>query len=147
MRAGKNPADTLRQVRSEGLDPTFGALAAQFLADIENPLSDEYRRSADQYRANLNRHVLPKWRNRDYRSISRGDVVKLVSGIVKAGAPVQANRIQSLIGRIFSYALDAGHVTSHPAVRLKKRGKEGVGHRVLSDAEISLIGGASFIHR
>ena len=42
-------------------------------------------------------------------------------------------------GRGFSFAIDADLLEANPATRIKKRGVENVGRRVLSDAEISLF--------
>ena len=97
------------------------------------------KRSADADEANLNRHVLPKWKGRAFASISRGDVIELIERLIAAGTPTMANRIHSLASVIFSFAIDAGLATVNPCARLKKRGVERAGRRVLSDAEIRLF--------
>jgi integrase len=66
-------------------------------------------------------------------------VIELVEKLVTAGKPIMANRVQSLVSTIFGFAIDAGLVTANPCSRLKKRGQENVGHRVLSDDEIRLF--------
>ena len=95
-----------------------------------------FKRSADADERNLRLHVLPIWERRRYDHIERADVIELVEGIVKAGSPVQANRVQALISMIFSFAIDAGLVKSNPCSRLRKRGAENQETRVLSDSEI-----------
>jgi Tripartite tricarboxylate transporter family receptor len=50
-----------------------------------------------------------------------------------------ANRVQSLVSTVFTFAVDAGLVEFNPCHRLRKRGVENVGRRVLSDAEIRLF--------
>ena len=52
------------------------------------------------------------------------DVIELVEGMVKAGSPVQANRVQALISMIFSFAVDADLMEANPCSRLRKRGAE-----------------------
>ena len=47
--------------------------------------------------------------------------------------------MQALISKIFSFAVDASLRDDHPCHRLKKRGAEKAGRRVLSDAEIPLF--------
>ena len=59
--------------------------------------------------------------------------------MVAKGSPIQANRVQALISKIFSFALDAELVTANPCARLKKRSKEVRATRVLSDEEIRLF--------
>ena len=88
---------------------------------------------------------------RAYASIKRADVIELVEDLVSNGTPTLANRIQSLISTVFTFALDAGLVEFNPCHRLRKRGQENVGRRVLSDAEIRLfwrgIVGSPLTHR
>jgi site-specific recombinase XerD len=63
----------------------------------------------------------------------------LSSGVVAKGSPIQANRVQALLSKVFSFALDAELVTTNPCARLKKRSKETTATRVLSDNEIRLF--------
>src|SRR5262249_39580549 len=88
---------------------------------------------------NLKLHVLPKWKSKQIDSIRRADVIELVEGIVADGKPVLANRVQALISSIFSFALDADVIAANPCARLRKRGEEIAGTRVLSDDEIRLF--------
>jgi integrase len=90
-------------------------------------------------RRNLKIHVLPKWGERDFRTIRRADVIELIESIVSAGKHTTGNRVHSLISKIFSFAIDADLLENHPAARFKKRGVENVGRRVLSDDEIRLF--------
>jgi integrase len=66
-------------------------------------------------------------------------VIALVEGVIAAGKPTLANRVQALISKVFSFAIDASLRDDHPCHRLKMRGVERVGRRVLSDAEIPLF--------
>ena len=119
------------------------ARQAKILRRACRALSREHARrrkrshSVDQ--RNLKNHVLPRWKNRAYASIKRADVIELVEDLVSNGTPTLANRIQSLISTVFTFALDAGLVEFNPCHRLRKRGQENVGRRVLSDAEIRLF--------
>jgi integrase len=85
---------------------------------------------------NLRKHVLPLWGNRRFDEIERRDVIALVEGLVTAGKPVLANRVQALISTIYSFALDADLVSANPCARLRRRGVEKAGERVLSDTEL-----------
>jgi integrase len=133
--SGINPTERKRRERADATGKTFGALAARYLAEHAR----RKKRTADQDEANLKRHVLPKWKSRSYASIGRADVIELVEGLVKAGKPVQANRIQSLISSVFSFAIDSALLSANPCSRLRKRGAERAGRRVLSDPEIQLF--------
>jgi integrase len=132
---GGNPADRKRRDRDTAGSRSFGALAERYLAEHAR----RHKRSHGADERNLRLHVLPRWKNRAYASIRRADVIELVEGLVSAGKPTLANRVQSLISGIFTFALDADLVEANPCHRLRKRGVENVGRRVLGDPEIRLF--------
>ena len=90
---------------------------------------------------NLKKHVLPKWAgaNRDYRHIRRADAIELIEGIVADGKQTAANRVHALVSKILLFAVDADEIEANPLNRLRKRGKEGVGRRMLSLAEVPIF--------
>lgn len=133
--AGKNPVEDKRVKRAAAAERSFAAVAERFMVEH----SRRHKRSSDGDDRNLNLHVLPKWKNRQIEDIRRADVIALVEGLVQGGKPVLANRVQSLISTIFSFAVDNELVAANPCSRLKKRGEEGIGTRVLSDEEIRLF--------
>lgn len=133
--AGKNPADEKRASRAGGSSKLFGALAERYLKEY----SRRFKRSHAADERNLRLHVLPKWKHRAYATITRADVIELVEGLVAGGKETLANRVHSLISGVFTFALDADLLQHHPCYRLRKRGKESVGNRVLSDDEIRLF--------
>ena len=113
------------QTEERGGAKMFGALADRYLKEH----ADRHKRpaSAAADHRNLNKHVLPKWRNRPYASIRRADVIELVEGIIGAGKSTLANRVQALIRKIFSFAVDASLRDDNPCHRLKRRGAEKTG--------------------
>lgn len=129
---GENPAEQRREQRSGGR--SFNALADRYLA--EHAKRHKKESSADADERNLRLHVRPKWGKRDYKTIKRGDVIALVEGLITAGKHTLANRVQALISKIFSFAIDAGLRDDHPCARMSHRGVEGIGERVLSDDEL-----------
>ncbi len=132
---GGDPADRKRRDRAEAGARSFGALAERYLDEH----SRRHKRSHAADERNLRKHILPRWQRRAYASIKRADVIELVEAMVSAGHGTLANRLQSLISGIFTFALDAGLVESNPCYRLRKRGVERAGRRVLSDPEIPLF--------
>jgi integrase len=132
---GINPVERKQQDRAGAGAKSFGALAKRYLAEY----AERKKRSHPADERNLRKHVLPRWQKRPYASIKRGDVIELVEGLVTAGTPTLANRVQSLISSIFTFGMDAGLVEFNPCHRLRKRGVENVGRRVLSDEEIRLF--------
>ncbi len=132
---GVNPVEKKRKDREDADSRTFQALADRYMTEHAR----RHKRTADADERGLRLHVLPLWRARPFDSISRGDVIALCEGIVAKGWPIQANRVQALISKIFSFALDSELVSANPCARLKKRSKETRITRVLSDQELRLF--------
>jgi len=134
---GTNPIELRSAEREAAPARTFEALAARYLK--EHAERHKRPRSAEEDRRNLAVHVLPKWSKRDFRTIRRADVIELIEAIVSAGKHAAGNRVHSLISKIFSFAIDADLLEANPAARLRKRGVEKVGRRLLSDDEIRVF--------
>jgi integrase len=134
---GVNPIDHRRKERDESHSRTFNELAERYMR--EHSRRHKRQLSADGDELNLNKHVLPKWGKRDYRYIGRADAIELIETIVAAGTHTAANRVHALISKVFSFAVDADLLEANPLARLKKRGKEKTGKRILSDDEIALF--------
>jgi integrase len=132
--AGANPIEVRNAEREAAPTRTFEALASRYLK--EHAERHKRPRSAEEDRRNLAVHVLPKWAKRDFRAIRRADVIELIESIVSAGKHAAGNRVHSLTSKIFSFAIDADLLDANPAARLRKRGVEKAGRRVLDDAEI-----------
>jgi integrase len=131
---GISPIEARNAEREAAPTRTFQALADRYLK--EHAERHKRPRSAEEDRRNLAVHVLPKWAKRDFRAIRRADVIQVIESIVSAGKHAAGNRVHSLISKIFSFAIDADLLEANPAARLRKRGVEKVGRRVLSDDEI-----------
>ena len=133
--AGENPVERKRREREAATHRTFRALADRYL----NEHARRHKRSASADERNLRLHVLPKWGRRRYDEIGRADVIELAEGLVTAGKPTLANRVQALVSSVFSFAMDADLIKGNPCARLRRRGVETIGRRVLSDDEIRLF--------
>jgi integrase len=121
--AGKNPAGHKREASTR----SFAVLADRYLTEHAR----RHKRTADKDARNLRLHVLPRWGERDFSGITRGDV--------SAGKPTLANHVHALISGIFGFAMDADLASANPAARLRKRGAERVKIRTLTDDEIRLF--------
>ena len=132
---GTNPVEEKRREREQAMTRTFGALADRYLKEHAR----RFKKTAEADERALTVHILPKWRARPYHSIGRRDVIELCEGIIATGKPIQANRVQALISKMFSFAVDAALLPANPCLRLRKRANEEARRRVLSDAEIALF--------
>jgi integrase len=133
--AGDDPAADRREQRTGGR--AFGNLAERYLREHADRHKKDSSASADK--RNLRLHVLPKWKHRDYLTIKRGDVIALVEGIITTGKQTLANRVQSLVSKIFSFAVDSGLRDDNPCARMARRGVERVRTRVLADDDLRLF--------
>jgi integrase len=132
---GENPSEAKRRAKREAPGRTFEALANRYLTEYAR----RQKKSAGADERNLNLHVLQKWKDRDYRTLRRADVIELIEGILSDGKPVLANRVQALVSVVFSFAVDSDLIDANPCSRLRKRGEERAGERVLTDPEIRLF--------
>jgi integrase len=133
--AGENPVEAKRRERELATSKTFQALADRYL----NEHARRHKRSADADERNLRKHIIPRWASRRYDEIGRADVIELVESLVTDGKQTLANRVQALVSSIFSFAMDADLVKGNPCARLRRRGVEVIGRRVLTDDEIQLF--------
>jgi integrase len=132
---GENPSEAKRRAKREAPGRTFETLANRYLTEYAR----RRKKSADQDERNLKLHVLPKWKDRDFTTLRRADVIELIEGILTSGKPVLANRVQALVSVVFSFAVDSDLIDANPCTRLRKRGEERAGERVLTDPEIRLF--------
>jgi len=120
------------QKRRAGQLNSFGKVAAEFMIDHGSKL-----RTADEYQRTINRDLLPVWGDRPIASITRAEVKALIRAKAQV-APIAANRLASLISKIFNWAVDEEIVGASPAVRLK-RTEEHERERALSEDEIRVL--------
>src|SRR5262245_172127 len=133
---GSDPVAAKRQRKREARSgvKTFAHLAERYV--LEHARVHNRPKTVFEIERNLRATILPAWGDRHYDSITRGDIYELIGGVARRGAPILANRLKSLICRMFAFAMDQELMQSSPAFRLKKPGKEKIGTRVLSDDEI-----------
>src|ERR1700730_15512207 len=133
VRGGGDPAEekrAQREMRTPETD-TFGAVALDY---VERHHGKNSRKSTYlEAKRDIERNVLPKWRNRPIASISRRDVLDLIDGIIARGAEVQANRTLARLRALFNWAIEKDRVAVSPVARMKLPTQEQARDRVLSD--------------
>ena len=135
----------LHALTTKGIDPavgkrearraqSFGELATDYLERHAKPRKKSWREDERM----LGLDVLPQWQARHVQAITRRDVHDLLDRIVDRGAPVTANRVLTLVSRIFTYGIDKSWLDHNPAARIPKQ-KEKVRERVLTDEELKAL--------
>lgn len=84
----------------------------------------------------LNNEILPRWRGRKVKDITRRDVVALLDRIIDRGSPVAANRTLACVRRMFNFAVERGVIEQSPCYLVKRPHKERPRERVLTSDEI-----------
>jgi len=108
-------------------------LVSEFIGRYLRP----HRKDPAYAEAILARDVLPEWKGRDARTITPGEVIELLDGIVDRGSPVQANRTAALLSQLFRFGIHRRIVAATPVQLLyRPGGKEKPRERVLTDEEL-----------
>jgi integrase len=130
--------DLAAQRRKERHSMTVGELASEFLTrHTAKP------RTMAEYERQLDHDVLPQWQSRKAADIESDDVIALFDGIVDRGSKTLANRVHSMLGKMFQFALQRKRQTGvkvNPVRGLSKPGGKEEGRtRRLSDDEIRTL--------
>ena len=121
---------------------TFNDLAKLYLGFAKST-----KKSWAGDRQKLDRYLVPAWGPMPVRDITRTRVHELLDTLASNGMTVGVNRVQALISRMFTIALDRNLVDAHPAARMIKRFAEQAGERTLTDDEIRTLWAGLDAHR
>jgi integrase len=161
--AARGEARRLRELADQGIDPRR-ARARRRERPAPLPLWSAPSREADKHTVEflvsefterylrptrkrpeyaewlLSRDVLVEWRGRDARTITPGEVVELLDGIVERGAPILANRTAALLSQLFRFGVQRRIVEQSPVQLLfRPGGREKPRERVLTDEELKVF--------
>lgn len=114
---------------------TVGELADLYIEKWAKPRKRSWK--ADDRMLRLK--VLPTWKHRAVADITRRDVRTLVDDVADAGAPILANRLASLLSKLFAFALQRDLIGASPAVRIPRPGREQTRDRVYTEDEIRTL--------
>ena len=133
--------EVLGAVQLKGTDPqaekhasgnSFEALFLDWLERHGKVKKKSWRHDEAMY----HRHVHEQLGRMIAADIKRTHVVAALDGIAGKASPTRANRAQSLISGVLSWAVNEGRLESTPAYRIPKRGMERPRERVLAPEEI-----------
>jgi integrase len=131
---GGNPQLTRRQKRETAKTAlTFDVLANRYLNEYARPRKASWR--DDEQRLVRVRQVFG---HKEAATITRRQLIDFLDE-VRQTAPVQANRIQSVVCGVFNWAIEDELLDTNPIAGLKKRAKESAATRTLSDAELRVL--------
>ena len=101
VRAETDGADPAHERRAARDVFTVGDLAKLYIEQHAKAHKTTWK--DDQWR--LDRYVLPAWKSRPVGEITRADVHALLDQITGDGKPIQANRVQALVSKLWNVAI------------------------------------------
>jgi len=98
-------------------------------------------RSGDESRRYLNKHILPAWGGREFTTIRRGDVAKLLDDIEDGAGPVAADFALAVVRNIANWFATRHDNYVNPVVKGMRRSnpKERARERILDDDELRAV--------
>ena len=84
----------------------------------------------------LRQYVLPRWKGRLAREITRRDVIELLDRVVDSGKPTTANRVLAAVRKMFNWAVARDILHATPCVGVEPPADEQSRNRVLTDGEL-----------
>ncbi len=136
---GRNPAAERRAERVAARTPAPGGFTFGDLCDLYVKIAAGQKKTWRDDVAKIDKYLLPAWGGLPLRDVTRAQVHELLDTLVADGMTVGVNRVQALISRLFTVAVDRSLLESHPAARMEKRFKEMPSERVLTDDELRAL--------
>jgi integrase len=139
---GRDPAAEKRAAHEAAQQPAPEAPAVFTFADLAALYATFAKGRKRTWRddvAKIEKYLIPAWGPLPLRDITRTHVHERLDTLVAKGLTIGVNRVQAVVSRLFTLALDRGLVDAHPAARMLKRFAERAGDRVLTDDEIRAL--------
>ena len=151
--ARKAVLDHRKTLELDGVDPVAKQKAARQAEETPSPAVFTFNDLAKLYltfakatkktwrddQQKISRYLIPAWGPKPLGEITRVHVHELLDTIVAQGMGAGVNRVQALVSRMFTVALDRSLIDAHPAARMIKRSKKHPRDRTLSADEIRTL--------
>jgi integrase len=144
----RDKAKIARHQFENGMDPsadkqanreaeTFQELADLFI--VRHAMVKKRTWQDDQ--RNLNKDILPDWKNLKAKDITRKQVSQLLAKVKSRGVKVHDNRIFAIVRKIFNFGIQQGILppNTNPCQGMEKPSEETSRDRYLSDGEIQKV--------
>lgn len=147
--AAREEAKALKRRVDRGEDPLSQieeAKAAKTVDDLckrftEDHIPKKRESTARDYKAYIKNHILPAMKNMKVADVTYSDVDSLHRKITRGGAPYVANRVHSLLSKMFTESIKWKWRTDNPCKGIE-RNDETKRQRYLSITELSALGAA-----
>lgn len=140
---GRDPAEVREEEKAQApeLQPVTVDLVGDVLDEFVKRHVKKKNRESTQTNtiAFIDKRIRPEWKDRDTRSISKRDVVKLLDEIADEGAPESAARVRAILSKFFNWAVDRDIVDVSPVPKGSTAKQGASRERVLTDDETRLV--------
>ena len=144
LQAVANGADPAAERAAERRGPeagrSFDAVARRFIQSHGRHLRPS---TLKDYRAIIERRLIPAWGERDIDAIQRKDVVEIVADL-EDRAPVMGRLVFAVVRSFFGWVVEKGYRDDNPCTGLKGPAAPKSRDRVLDDDELALVWQATF---
>lgn len=140
---GRDPAEVREQEKAQTPEPE------PVKVDLVEDVLDEFvkrhvkKKNRESTQKNteafIDKRIRPEWKDRDIRSITKRDVVKLLDDIADDGAPESAARVRAILSKFFNWAVDRDIVDASPVPKGSTAKQGASRERVLTDEEVRLV--------
>ena len=135
MHVVENGGDPAAEKAADRVAETFGELATEYLERHAKPRKKSWRED-DRI---LESELLPAWKPRKVKDITRRDVRAVIDNVAARPAPIMANRVLALVRKMFNFAIEHDWVDANPAAKIPRAGNERPRDRVLTDPELRKV--------
>ncbi|MDE3811591.1 integrase arm-type DNA-binding domain-containing protein [Sinorhizobium meliloti] len=138
---GRDPAEVREQEKAQTPEPVKVDLVEDVLDEfVKRHVKKKNRESTQKNtEAFIDKRIRPEWKDRDIRSITKRDVVKLLDDIADDGAPESAARVRAILSKFFNWAVDRDIVDASPVPKGSTAKQGASRERVLTDEEVRLV--------
>lgn len=130
--AAKQAAIASRKISKER---ALGALVERFLGKRKSAMKPRYYMEVE-------RHLKRQWKplhDRDVRTLTRADLVKVIDGIAETSGTTAADRAKASISTFLGWCMEGEHIIANPVGGIAKRSQASSRERVLTEAELVAI--------
>ena len=129
MSQARTKRSAAQEKLDDGIDPGAALVKERHdarVAETIEQLKDDYLKRAappgskDEIKRILEKNVVPAWRGRKVRDITKADIVSVLGKIEDRGALIMANRTHSSIRSLFKFAVGQGVIENTPFVEIRR---------------------------
>lgn len=138
---GRDPAEVREEEKAPEPEPVKVDLVGDVLDEfVKRHVKKKNRESTQTNTISfIDKRIRPEWKDRDIRTITKRDVVKLLDDIADSGAPETAARVRAILSKFFNWAVDRDIVDSSPVPKGSTAKQGASRERVLTDHEVRLV--------